>query len=511
MEQHRTELKQCYQATKQILQNKDFTTITLSRATLLCLASAVISNLGEEASILRSCLKSATEDEVSVPRSAMMVLMKAVAKRLSAEQEVFVGTGTTTPGQSNLKNSDRVGDTITSMPEAAAWQGRVLVVGAGATGACTALRLRSVLGSSARIVVWEKARGAGGRMSTNRQDSLGIRADMGSPLLSLDTQDASSTAIMDLLIRKGVCAEVSAECLSMTSERPCDPKWRHLAGIQGGVNDALKAILDEAGAEVLFERRLGSLDLAHKRWRARPVSGPMAEFDAVVLAVPGCGVGGDNLNKIHGEWERSLSTEQNKRLLAVQHDQRWTFALFFPKRAEAACNKFFGTKAVEKIVDDDMVHLLCYQSRKTALVGKMTADGGLAIVVHTTVDWARKNSRANGRDQRLLDQVSERVKRIIGVPHEQLLASKVITWKQCHVTRPIPHGSAEGPCMSLSTHVPLFLAGDYFTDSNFTGCVKSAFAAADALAEVLVPHLGGGKRNLGGGQVQVWKRSRQDA
>merc|ERR1712164_73939 len=98
-------------------------------------------------------------------------------------------------------------------------------------------------------------------------------------------------------------------------------EWRHLAGTEGGVNDALKKILAEANAEVFYERRLSSLDARGDQWCAKPFSGRDENFDAVVLAVPGCGIGGDNLNKVHGGWERMISRQQNQQLLDVQHDQ----------------------------------------------------------------------------------------------------------------------------------------------------------------------------------------------
>lgn len=496
MEQGRIELKQCYQAIRKILQNKDLQDVVLPRSTLSCLASVVISDLGAEAANFRQCLTSTAEDEVSAPRGAMMVLMRCVAKRLSEEQPSSAEPDATVPCLPLSKRCDPMHRSPSLKVESPSFLGRVLVVGAGATGTCAALRLRSVLGSAARIEVWEKARGAGGRMSTNRQDSLGVRADMGAPVLSLDMRDVNSAAVAELLLSTSVCKEVSSERLSTTPERPRGEGWRHFAGTEGGVNDALKRILDESRAKVFYEKRLGSLDLAHKRLRAKPFSGSAEEFDAVLMAVPGCGVGGDNLNKIHGGWERMLSTEQNKRLLAVQHDQRWTFALFFPMRAEAACDRYFGAKAIEMMVDDGMVHLLCYQSRKTSLAGKSVARAGIAIVAHTTIEWAKKNSRANGRDQSLLNQMAERVKDIIGIRRERLLASKVITWKQCQVTRPIPVGPTEGPCMKLSQHAPLILAGDYFTESNFTGCIRSAFAAADTLADVLQSPVVGTKRSF---------------
>mmetsp|Transcript_95311 Transcript_95311/g.204574 ORF Transcript_95311/g.204574 Transcript_95311/m.204574 type:complete len:82 (-) Transcript_95311:114-359(-) len=39
--------------------------------------------------------------------------------------------------------------------------------------------------------------------------------------------------------------------------------------------------------------------------------------------------------------------------------------------------------------------------------------------------------------------------------------------------------------MLLSSSPPLLLAGDYFAESNFGGCLCSGFAAADALAGAL--------------------------
>eukprot|EP00435_Cladocopium_sp_Y103_P034191 s2051_g8.t2 len=177
-----------------------------------------------------------------------------------------------------------------------------------------------------------------GRMSTNRQEVNGatVRADMGAQYLSIDESDSASLQVADMLLSSGVCAQVSSEHLSATPERPKQAK--HLAGTAGG-----------AGATVHYEKRVASLDL-------------QSMFDAVLVAVPGCGVGraprnpegmsdksrgGDNLLKIHGSWEGMLKQEQNKQLMAAQHDQRWSFAFFLPNDCQGVCERYFGPKAVE--------------------------------------------------------------------------------------------------------------------------------------------------------------------
>jgi len=467
----------------QVMKENESEEITFPRSDLSCMASTVFADLGKtQKQSLQGCLSSSKGDSVVLPRDAAMTLMKSVAAWLAKQlRDGSHPASATDPGTSEVKNvtAESSGYQESKMQ----WAGRVLVIGAGATGACVAYRLRSALGSKARIVVWDKARGAGGRMSTNRQDGLNVRADMGAPYLSMDGRDANCAAVADMLCEARVCADVPRDRLAKTPERPSQPGWRHLAGVNGGVNDALKKILDEAKAEVSFEQRVAGLDQQRGQWRAKPFSGKYEDFDAVIVAVPGCGVGGDNLNKIHGGWENVFSRAQNQELQSVQHDQRWAFALFFPADCIAKCDEFFGPDAIEKVIEDRVIHLLCYQTRKTAHLGGGGSKNAVAVVAHTTVEWARQNARANGRDQRLLDEVAEQVKWILGFGRARLLASKVITWKQCHVTRPVSANRSDGPCMVACSSPPLILAGDYFTESNFGGCLTSAYAAADNLVK----------------------------
>ncbi|CAJ1421778.1 unnamed protein product [Effrenium voratum] len=179
-----------------------------------------------------------------------------------------------------------------------------------------------------------------------------------------------------------------------------------------------------------------------------------------------------------------LTAEQNTQLLAVEHDQRWSFAFFLPG-CKSACESYFGD-AVEKLVDDDVVHLLCYQSRKTAMLGKAQSESP-AVVAHTTQDWAKRHEKRGGRDERLLREVAAHVQKLLrveGALTQLTDTSKVITWKQCQVTEPV---ASETPCMVVSREPPLLLAGDYFAESSFSGCLQSGVAAAEALSKLLGP------------------------
>mmetsp|Transcript_30620 Transcript_30620/g.60072 ORF Transcript_30620/g.60072 Transcript_30620/m.60072 type:complete len:431 (-) Transcript_30620:180-1472(-) len=369
---------------------------------------------------------------------------------------------------------------------------KVLIVGAGATGACMAYRLRQILDQSIRICLWEKARGPGGRMSTNRQDFPDgrLRADMGAQYLSFDANDSACVEMATMLTENGVCQAAPHDSMSKTPERQHGRTWQHLAGVHGGVNDALKKILDESGAALEFQKRVARIDEDGGQWRVEPFARrgkPKAAaefFDGVALAVPGRGPGGDNLNKINGSWKAKLKVTQNRQLNNVDHDARWSIALFFTADAAKTCDAFFAGNTVERSVNDEIIHMLCYQSKKTQQAGGPESHAGCVLVAHTTVEWAQANLKANGRDRRLFMQVAEHVRDVMGfkAPLKSLLRqSKVITWKQCQVTSPIAMQDS-APCLLVSKAPPLLLAGDYFTESSFGGCLKSGFAAAEELA-----------------------------
>ena len=65
---------------------------------------------------------------------------------------------------------------------------RVLVIGAGLTGSLTAALLRRKFKQKLHITVWEKSRGAGGRMATNRQPGIPSSVDLGAQYISATTE-----------------------------------------------------------------------------------------------------------------------------------------------------------------------------------------------------------------------------------------------------------------------------------------------------------------------------------
>lgn len=342
---------------------------------------------------------------------------------------------------------------------------RVLIVGAGCTGAATATFLRKRVGN-ASVTVWEKARGAGGRYTTSRQTVVGreLRADMGAQVASVDPKDPVSCALMESLVKAGAAEQCGSSSLSQSEERR--ENWLHYRGIPGQ-NSIVKTLLDEAKAEVVFERRLSKLDKKGSVWTASAMDGTRQDFDAVFICVPGCGPGGDNLNKIHGSWERQLSNA-NWAATEVPHDCRFAVALFMEPGQARSLRNFFGDK-IEKKVKGDLLELLFWQSRKNG----DPQDGPQVVVAHTWQDIKGNKSLSRA----MVDEAC----RILKLYPRVVKENKVITWYQSQVTSARKGKS----CLVASDAPPLILAGDYFTSSSFTGCVQSASAAAEEAAKLL--------------------------
>lgn len=367
---------------------------------------------------------------------------------------------------------------------------RILIVGGGCTGAAAAVRLREKLGESAKIQVWEKARGAGGRYTTSRFPYPdGLKADMGAQYASVEPQDEGSVELMNAIVKAGGAAPVAEALLAEIEERP-----RGTAQYRGtnGQNGIVKCMLEMSKAEVHFEKRVAKIDQRGKGWTVTPREAAPQEFDCVLLCVPGCGRGGDNLNKIHGNWERLL-TDTQWRHTEVPHDCRFSVALWLKPGHSEALEAFFS-ESIEKRCNDG-ADLLVWQSRKDG----ESADGPQVVVVHTPAG-------ARGNKQQAEPQLTSIACRVLKLPAQAVISSKIITWFQSQVLS----STSQDPCLVASAQPPLILAGDYLTASTFTGCVRSATAAADAASQLFA----GGKLSSGGypaQNVQLSKREPDDS
>ncbi|XP_023196745.1 renalase isoform X2 [Xiphophorus maculatus] len=159
---------------------------------------------------------------------------------------------------------------------------RVLIVGAGLTGSLCAYVLKRVLQSKAQFVVWDKARGAGGRMSTSRPpDPTSHSADLGAQYITATAAYSQSHSnFYTELLSAGLLK--SLDC--------------HIEGLQHkegnknyvtplGTSSVVKHFLSESGADLYLEYHVTGLRRCGASWKVERKGGN-EKFDAVVLTIP---------------------------------------------------------------------------------------------------------------------------------------------------------------------------------------------------------------------------------
>ncbi|XP_064285970.1 renalase isoform X6 [Passer domesticus] len=191
---------------------------------------------------------------------------------------------------------------------------RVLVVGAGLTGAAGAALLRGA--PRGQVAVWDKARGAGGRMSTTRTDrgsaDLGAQfvtcePELAGPRLSgcggraavqsfgemlciplppgqaADSSIAGSLALSfyEELVTHGILQPLTAPVEGMVVREGS----RNYVAPQG-ISSVVKYYLEQSGAEVSYEQHVTHISLRDGRWEVSRKAGPPEHFDVVILTMP---------------------------------------------------------------------------------------------------------------------------------------------------------------------------------------------------------------------------------
>ncbi|KAJ8366149.1 hypothetical protein SKAU_G00149800 [Synaphobranchus kaupii] len=160
---------------------------------------------------------------------------------------------------------------------------RVLIVGAGLTGSLCACLLRREMQNKVKIVVWDKSRGAGGRMSTSRSPSnAACTADLGAQYITATPFYAQiHQSFYEELLSHGILKPLVAPVEGMIKKDDLrdfvTPK---------GVSSIVKHYLRESGAEVLFEHCVTHIHQKGAGWEVRRTGGAAEEFDAVVLTMP---------------------------------------------------------------------------------------------------------------------------------------------------------------------------------------------------------------------------------
>lgn len=348
----------------------------------------------------------------------------------------------------------------------------MLVVGAGLTGSLTtALLKKSSLPFS--LTVWDKASGAGGRMSTHRDPgNPELSADMGAQYIS-KTRPKDSDQEYEALKRS-----VYEDLMSNNILRPFHgqiegvKKNLTISVVQNyvclqGINSIAKHFLAQSGANVVYKQCITGV-----RRGVDALGGVVCgtsdkeeSFDSVVLTLPV-----PQLLNLSGD----ILPEMDKKLIAdlksVTYSSRYALGLFY-KDAFTANVKTWSAK----YFDNPTVRFAAWDTAKRGC----PSSHGSSLVIHTSVPFGIQHLEEN--KEKVKELIMQKAMELIPDLHDPApVHSHMIRWRYSQVFQGYP--GLPG-CVVLS-YDPLVLAtGDAFSGSNFENCIKAAQSTASAVIE----------------------------
>jgi len=329
------------------------------------------------------------------------------------------------------------------------------------TGSLCACLLRRELQNRVQIVVWDKARGSGGRMSTTRPpNGLSHSADLGAQYITATpTYAQSHHSLYSELLSSGVLQPLS--CVVDGLQQKDDSK-NYVTPL--GMCSVVKHFLSESGADLIFERHVTGLYRRGASWEVQSKQGGSERFDAVVLTMPV-----PQILQLQGDVADMLSVQQRQQLEQVVYSSRFALALFFPPGADIGVSW-----AARYVSDSRCIRYIAVDDRKR---GADTFGGGRgpSLVVHTSVPFGLEYLEQEKEDVQPII-LQELHKLLPGLP--QPISIKCQKWRYSQVLTAVPDSPGH---MTILDQPLLVCGGDAFSHSNFDGCIESALSVLSVL------------------------------
>ncbi|XP_072725520.1 renalase isoform X6 [Ciconia boyciana] len=250
---------------------------------------------------------------------------------------------------------------------------RVLVVGAGLTGgACAALLRGAALG---RIAVWDKARGAGGRMSTSRSArDAACTADLGAQYITLETERAAPRrSFYEELLSHGILKPLTAPIEGMVVK---EGSYNYMA--PQGIFSVVKYYLKQSDADVFYEQHVTRISLRDGKWEVSRKMGPPEQFDIVILTMPV-----PQILQLQGDIVNIINESQKQQLESVSYSSRYALGLFYE-----AGTQIDVPWAAQYITDNPCIRFISIDNKKRNIE---SPEIGPSVVVHTTVTFGSEH------------------------------------------------------------------------------------------------------------------------
>ena len=341
---------------------------------------------------------------------------------------------------------------------------QVMIVGAGATGALTG-SLLSEGGPNLSLYMWDKGRGAGGRMSTHRDTTGSGHVDMGaqyitryySPTDTKPIQNIKNKIFADLLSTGTLMPFQGLIDGTPQSATPITTPTTHYVS-SSGISAVPKFFIERSKVSIQYKTQLESIDILNDRVILKSTGGEVKEVESAILTlpVPQC-------LALKGNYLRYASDDVIENLRGVAYSSRYALGLFFQEPVPQ-------TSWTGKYYNHDIIRYMCWDSLKYSTEGRRSQS---TLLVHSSVPYGIKeleNDKDNVKDA-MISAVNEILPGLPSPVH-----SYIIRWRYSQVFK----GYTGSPGYVVISKEPLvMITGDAFTHSNLEGCIEAAYMTVE--------------------------------
>ncbi|XP_076069546.1 renalase-like isoform X2 [Oratosquilla oratoria] len=349
---------------------------------------------------------------------------------------------------------------------------RVLLVGGGLTSAVTGAILRREV-PQCQLILWDKAKGLGGRMSTSRAPhNAYCIADLGAQYISATPEYAQlHKSYYDDLVHDGVLVPLRCKLLGM---KAMEEGTQHYV-TPSGVSSIVKHFIAQAQTETKLNHHITSIQAQQGKWEVETQNGARDTFDVVVLTMPV-----PQLFGLSGTIQKIINSDRQlyEGLTSVEYSSRYALGLFYEEGTNLSLPE---DAAAQYISNDPIMRFVAIDNIKRGVVLSRlksqpnTGQPGPSVIFHTSVPFGKAH----------LDKTPEEVKGILEQKVKEMFPEwpqpkeiKCQKWRFSQVTSAFP--GLPG-CVVLDKG--LIIGGDGFTHSNMDGCIESAKTVAEKVKE----------------------------
>jgi len=338
---------------------------------------------------------------------------------------------------------------------------RVVLIGAGISSSLISLLLRRQFGPQLKLVVYDKGRAIGGRMTTtfDNETNPHCSVDTGAQYLTMSKSNGVTKKFFQQLIDDQVIELLNKE--NTIGLRENAEKIDYTA--PRGISSVVRYFFEQAAVEMNLSKHITeiNLDLKTNKYQLTLKDNQKHEAEAVIVTIPVPQV----LTQLKGSIGQIIENQNDvkEKLSQIKYSTRFAVGLFYPPSV-TSLNVPWSICYVDKNQNDCLRFLAVDNAKRNK------NEPPLSLVAHTTVEFGEKHVED---DKTIVgEQIRDKIFEFLPELPREFNSIKFHKWKYSQVVRSYP---GHPGCVVLHDQPALILSGDGFApEGNFEGCIQSA-------------------------------------